>query len=86
MKMSTLAGQKNKGGIAERRAESPMSDVGENKSRPGTIHYTNKRKSMKSAGFGNSKVSCIRRQLANDKYDIDDRLNVVLDKLLETIA
>jgi anti-sigma28 factor (negative regulator of flagellin synthesis) len=86
MKMLTFAGQNSKAGIVERRTEGPMSDVSGNKSRTGTIRHAGKKKSLKSASFSNTKVCCIRRQLANGKYDIDDRLNVVLDKLLETLA
>jgi hypothetical protein len=86
MKMLTFAGQKSKAGIAKRRTEGPMSGVSGNKSQPGAIHCAGKRKSVKPAGFNNTKVGCIRKQLANRKYEIDNRLNVVLDKLLETLA
>jgi len=86
MKMLTFARRKNKTGIAERRTESPMSDVSGNKSRTRTIHCAGKMKSPKSAGFNNTKVSCIRGQLAYGNYNIGKRLDVVLDKLLQTLA
>ncbi len=76
--MLAFAGQRSNAGVAKGGIENRISDVRDNKSRSGT-------KASPSRKRHNARVRHIRQQLADGKYNVDMRVNGVLDKLLEVL-
>lgn len=84
--MLTFAGQGSEVDVIESRTEGLINNISDNRGQPKTNHVAGKMKTSVPVECCGTKVLCIRRQLADGKYDINKRLNVVLDKLLETLT
>jgi hypothetical protein len=83
--MFVLAGQSDETIADEKSIETTMNDVRDKKTRPGTTHCLQIGVGSPSPEICGEKALHIRQQLAEGKYDFDERLNVAFDKLLDEL-
>jgi len=83
--MSVLSRQKDREAVIVERTKIPWSEGGRNKAR-GRVTVLGMQNIPPLRRVHKIKVFMVRRQLAEGRYDLDERLDSAVDRLIETVT